>query len=123
MQEKNVLQVEEQLHYAMINDDIELLEQLLDDKLLFLSHLGFTITKQDDLDFHKQGICKIEKMDTFSREIRIGVDVAVVVTEVKVQLNISGQEQIEHLRYLRMWKQAASGLKMMAGSAVQVQRV
>lgn len=45
---KDIVEAEESLKLAMISSDIEILNQLLSEHLIFTNHLGQIISKNDD---------------------------------------------------------------------------
>lgn len=55
-----ILQAEERLRLAMLNSDVNTLNELLAPELIFTNHLGQVLGKQDDLNAHQSGTLKIQ---------------------------------------------------------------
>ncbi|WP_200887995.1 nuclear transport factor 2 family protein [Shewanella sp. ECSMB14102] len=66
-----IQQLESQLHSAMLNSDINLLDRLLSPQLIFTNHLGQVLGKAEDLHAHSSGLLNITRIDTLAEEIRL----------------------------------------------------
>jgi hypothetical protein len=84
--EQQILEAEEQLRQAMLATDLEALDRLLAPELMFTSHLGQLLRKEDDLAAHRSGMVKIDELIPSERHIQIHGDVAVV----SVRVHLSG---------------------------------
>lgn len=115
-----ILSCEEQLVQAMRDGDIRRLDQLIDDDLLFTSHLGYLVTKQQDLDAYSSGALKMEKVSVLDVHVREHHDTAVVSTLLALKGSFSGQSFEQEVRFTRFWKQKGSW-KIIGGSSVAVQ--
>jgi ketosteroid isomerase-like protein len=62
MEETLIEDLEEKLRQAMLASDIEALDELIADDLIFTMHTGLVINKQDDLEAHRTGIQKFAIM-------------------------------------------------------------
>jgi hypothetical protein len=51
-----ILELEERLRFAMCNSDIDELDNLLADNLIFTNHLGQVVSKTEDLESHRKRI-------------------------------------------------------------------
>jgi len=120
LDEQKVLKIEKQLLEAMKKSDVEILDQLLHDDLLFVLPTGEVITKQMDLETHKSGNLTLQEITSSIDSIK-QIDGNVVVT---LASKITGKMLEQHFegnfRYLRVWKMFDGQLKVIAGSCVQL---
>lgn len=107
--EEQIIAVEEQLRLAMRTSDVAALDQLIADDLVFTSHLGQVISKQDDLAFHQAGLCQFQTIDYSERCIqpigdRILISVRVYLTGIYGEIPFE-----EDLRFTRLWQRSPQG--------------
>ena len=113
-----IIASENNLLVAMKTSNVELLDKLLHDDLLFNGPNGETATKGLDLANYRSG--NINLRSVVASELissSIGDDVVVAVT-VEIKGNYLGQEIDGRFRYLRVWKQVGDDWKVIAGSVV-----
>ena len=122
MNKEIICKLEKRLFNAMINDDIEESEVLLDEDMVFVNHFGMILSKADDINSHKQKIFKMQSIEMKKQTISMFKHVAVAISEAIVTVSMNGQEQTDYLLYSRTWQETESGIKMIAGSAVHIQR-
>lgn len=111
---------EDALSNAMLNADLEKLDELIHDQLLFTVPTGDLITKEMDLGAYRSGMMKltaIEKREMEAREIDDTILVSVIV-EMKGSFN--NQPMDGTYRFLRVWKKTDSGYQIIAGSSTPV---
>lgn len=120
LNEQKILEIENQLREAMKKSDVEILEQLLHDDLLFVLPSGEVITKKTDLETHKSGNLVLEEITSSIDSIK-QIDENVVVTlSSKLKGKMLEQNFEGNFRYLRVWKMFDGQLKVIAGSCVAV---
>ncbi|THD34249.1 nuclear transport factor 2 family protein [uncultured Flavobacterium sp.] len=118
--EQKILEIENQLREAMKKSDVEVLEQLLHDDLLFVLPSGEVITKKTDLETHQSGNLILEEITSSIDSIK-QIDENVVVTlSSKLKGKMLEQNFEGNFRYLRVWKMFDGQLKVIAGSCVSV---
>ena len=119
--EQKILEIENQLREAMKKSDVEILEQLLHDDLLFVLPSGEVITKKTDLETHQSGNLVLEEITSSIDSIK-QIDENVVVT---LSSNLKGkmlEQNFEgNFRYLRVWKMFDGQLKVIGRSCVAVE--
>lgn len=120
LNEQKILDIENQLREAIQKSDIEILDQLLHDDLLFVLPGGEVITKQMDLETHRSGNLVLEEITSSIDSVKqIGENVVVTLSS-----NIKGKMQEQYFegnfRYLRVWKMFDGQLKVIAGSCVAI---
>ncbi|MHC2992950.1 hypothetical protein OB13_15690, partial [Pontibacter sp. HJ8] len=111
---------EAQLIIAMKNSDVEKLEKLLHDDLLFILPSGQTITKAMDLETHRSKKLKVESVKANLEEIKIIGDNAIAVSMIEMSGVANGEVFEGTFKYLRVWKLFENQWKIIAGSAGQL---
>lgn len=113
-----VIASEKRLLEAMKTSNVELLDGLLHDDLLFNGPTGETATKAADLANYRSGNINLHAVESSDQLLSvIGDDVVVAVT-VAIRGNYMGQELDGKFRYLRVWKRFDANWKVIGGSVV-----
>jgi len=113
-----VIDNEKKLLSAMKTNNVELLDQLLHDELLFNGPSGETATKAMDLENYRSGNINLHTLESSDLMLNmVGDDIVVAVT-VEILGNYLGQEIDGKFRYLRVWKLFENNWKVIAGSVV-----
>jgi hypothetical protein len=112
---------EEILRNAMINSDIEVLDELLSDDMLFVGPDGSAVTKDIDISAHKSKVQKmtsivqsgqrIQKYDEETYVVAVKCEVKGTFGEMKIDGNYS---------YLRVWKKENEKFRIIAGSVFKI---
>jgi ketosteroid isomerase-like protein len=100
---------EAELKQAMIASDVQTLDRLLADDLVFTNHLGQLMTKQADLDAHRSGVVAINQLELSDQHIKILGNVAVVTVAAHLTGTFTGNPFKETLRFTRVWQAKAPG--------------
>ncbi len=116
--ESQVIASENDLLRAMKTSDVELLDRLLHDALLFNGPTGETATKAVDLDNYRSGRINLHTVESSDQRLSTIGDVVVVAVTVKIRGNYVGQKVDGRFRYLRVWKLFDDNWKVIAGSVV-----
>jgi hypothetical protein len=118
IREAQIIASEKNLLEAMKTSNVELLDKLLYDELLFNGPDGTTATKAMDLKNYRSGNINLHTVESSDHRLsEIGDDVVVAVT-VEIQGNYLGQDINGKFRYLRVWKLFENDWKVIAGSVV-----
>lgn len=96
--------LEQQLRQAMLSSDVETLNGLLSDRLLFTNQNGAHLTKLDDLTAHKSGLLSLEKLDILFQQVRVIDDSnALTWTTATLEGSYSGNAFSGTFAYTRLW--------------------
>jgi hypothetical protein len=117
---EKILEKETELLKAIESRDIDKLEHLLHEELLFILPGGETITKKMDLDSHRAGEMVVEKLKTSYEKLNIIEDTAIVTLSIETQGKMLGKDFQGKFRYIRMWKQIDEELKVIGGSCTRI---
>jgi ketosteroid isomerase-like protein len=106
-----ILLAEEELRQAMLHSNLEALESLLDDNLVFTNHVGRIMGKQDDLKAHREGIVVLQSMDIHDMQIRMlpSSDIGIVTVAVHIVGSFAGDSFEETMRFTRVWQPTING--------------
>ncbi|MCA8434528.1 nuclear transport factor 2 family protein [Burkholderia seminalis] len=108
------------LRAAMLVNDVDALDTLLDDDLVFTAPTGQIISKEDDLSVHRAKLLRLEKLDV--HEMRACAIDAMILTTTKATLagHFDGIAFDGTFAYTRLWRRSSTGWRIVAGHASQV---
>jgi hypothetical protein len=101
--QESISALEERLRQAMLTADVAALDELIAPELLFTSHLGQRITKQQDLAMHRSGILKLTALDPTDQQMQLGDCYAVVSVCMHLLGTYDGATVDQRIRYTRVW--------------------
>lgn len=119
--DQEVKRCEQLLFEAMRSSDVEVLDRLLHDDLLFMIPNGQAVTKKADLDSHKAGTMTIDEARLVLGETALIDDCAVSTVTMTASGKMLGQPLSGTFRYVRVWKKFDGQLKVIGGSCIQIQ--
>ena len=115
--ESEIVASENSLLEAMKTNNVERLDALLHDDLLFNGPTGETATKALDLQNYRSGNIHLHTVASSDQTIRLIGDNAVVAVTVLLQGDYLGQALDGTFRYIRVWRLEGTW-KVIAGSVV-----
>lgn len=115
-----VIILENQLLKAIKNTDIDQLDMLLHEKLLFVNPIGQTITKAIDLQNYRSGRITIDKISAEGHNICMVENTAVVSVTINLKGKYLDNYLDESYQYLRVWIKEKNTWKVIAGSCVKM---
>ena len=113
-------QQEERLRIAMLAGDVQALDALIDDRLIFIGPDGGVYGKQDDLDLHRSGQQKITKVAPGEVRIELYGEAAISTVQAKLAGTFKGQAFEGNYRYIRTWLRTDRGWRIVGGSVCAV---
>lgn len=105
---------------ALKNKNLEVLEELLHDDLMFNIPTGQTITKEMDIENYRSGVMNVEDITISDRTIKTFDTISTVVVTIHLKGKYLDQIIDGKFRYLRVWKSHNNSLKLIAGSGIQI---
>lgn len=117
---QEIIQCEEKFAQAFITLDIEMLSDMIHDKLIYNHFSGKVMTKQMDIDAFKSSNPKIEKLECIEREVEMFDDTAIVSTATYLKGVFEGHPVEGKTRFLRTWKKTDNGWKIIAASSINL---
>jgi len=110
-----ILICETELRRAQMASDVDALDRLLDDALVFTSFDGTVATKADDLSLHRSGRLRITRMEPLERRMLHLGDTSVVSVKMDAAAVVNGVPNASILRYTRVWHKRPDGWRLVAG--------
>ena len=120
MFEEQIIKCEEMLVSAMIKSDVEVLEELLHNSLLFNIPNGKNITKAIDIENYRSGTLKVSSISNSDRKIHIIENSALVAVTIHLKAIFDTQPIVHKFRYIRVWKLFNNSWKIIAGSGFKI---
>jgi len=115
-----IIEQENKLYKAITESDINTLEELLHDDLLFVIPSGEVITKEIDLRAYRDGALKINKINPQIEALNSIGDTAVIVLSMELEGSYNAVPFEAKYRYIRFWKKFKEGIKVVGGSGVAI---
>jgi len=111
---------EKTLLKAIKENDINTLDQLLHNDLLFVNPMGQVITKAMDIANYRSGQVKIQLIAASDQVINLIDDNAVVTVRIKLKGEYLEHTLDESFQYLRVWTKHELNWKIIAGSCIKL---
>jgi ketosteroid isomerase-like protein len=110
MSDVEIAALEAELRAAQLGADVDALDRLISDNLLFTGPDGALATKADDLAAYRGGIMRVTSHDPEELRVRrVGADVAVVSLRTRMAGSYAGTPFAGVARYTRIWAREAEG--------------
>lgn len=110
-----ILAREAELRQAQLASDVEALDRILDDVLVFTNFDGTLAGKADDLALHRSGRIRITRMEPMERHVLDLGQTSVVSVKMDAAAVIDGAPIEAVLRYTRVWHRRNDGWRLVAG--------
>jgi Domain of unknown function (DUF4440) len=115
-----IRQMEDRLRAAMLAGNVAELDELIDDRLLFIGPDSGVYRKEDDLALHRSGQETLTRVDLQDVQIESHGSTAVTVVLVDMAGVFKGQAFAGKYRYIRTWLRSSDGWRVIAGSVCAV---
>jgi ketosteroid isomerase-like protein len=103
------------LREAQLASDVQELDRLVDDALVFIGPNGAVYGKQDDLDAHRRGLIRITRLDPSEERTQQFGHIAVVSVRMEMAGTFEGVAFAGPFRYTRVWRAQGGGWRIVAG--------
>jgi ketosteroid isomerase-like protein len=107
--EQHIRHLERRLRDAMLGSNLDELNALLAEDLVFTDHLGGLWGKQDDLDAHRSGVIKVKTVAASDERVRLLDGVAIVNVRLEISGTFGSTEASGAFRFTRVWMPARDG--------------
>ncbi len=117
-----IMEAEERLRQAMIQNDVSVLDELIAPDLLFTGINGQLASKADDLAAHQARLLQLTSIEPVQQTLQIHPGFAVVSALMHLVGTYEGKPIDQHLRYTRIWVLAQDGsVQITAGHMSEAQ--
>lgn len=117
---EQIIEAENRLLEAIKVSDVNVLDKLLHDDLLFITPDGQTITKAMDLDAHRAGTMVVDEIIPAIESVRLIGTTAIAVIVYQTRGKMLGKPIEGKFRYIRFWQLFNETWKVIGGSCIQV---
>ena len=115
----DIVALEARIRAAQLAADVNALDALIDDDLLFTGPDGTLGTKAQDLEAHGSGVVRfLDHVPTDLRIRRVGKDVALVALRAQLAVAAGGAVVRRVYRYTRVWARSVDGTWRVVGGHV-----
>jgi ketosteroid isomerase-like protein len=115
--ETQIRACETRLYSAMLASNVDELDTLIADDLLFAGPTGELATKAMDLELHRSGGTQFHEFTPKELEIRIwSEEFALAFAKIFLRGTYLGQEFAGDFRYTRVWRKGQQGWQIVGGS-------
>lgn len=108
------------LRAAMLANDIDALDTLLDDDLVFTVPTGQVISKEDDLAAHRAKLLRLDRLDVQETHACAIGEMILTTTKAMLAGHFGGTAFEGEFAYTRLWRRSHAGWRVVTGHASQV---
>ena len=112
-----ILELESVLRRAQLDADIEALESLISDQLVFISPDGAIVGKTEDIQAHESGVIRFVRHQPLAITARqVGLDLWFVTHRARLEVLVAGKPTAGTFVYSRVWgKETSNCWRVQAG--------
>lgn len=110
-----ILKREAELLDAMFTNDVNALNDLLDDDLIFTGLGGVVIGKQEDLNAHRERRLRLVRSEPSEQRITRCGPTAIVSVQIDMEGTYDGAPFNGRFRYTRVWCKRGDRWRMVSG--------
>lgn len=115
-----IIELEEKLRLAMLNSNVEELDKLIADTLVFTLPTGDVINKEFDLNAHRSGIQKLIMLEQSEQNIQYYDNFAVVTVKADIEGTFNDNPIGGLCTYTRVWANIGGEWQVVAGHVSEV---
>lgn len=108
------------LRAAMLANDVDALDALLDDDLVFTVPTGQVISKEDDLSAHRAKLLRLDRLEFHETHARAIGEMILTTTKATLAGRFNDATFDGTFAYTRLWRRSGNGWRVVAGHASQV---
>ncbi|MGY6235915.1 nuclear transport factor 2 family protein [Burkholderia ambifaria] len=108
------------LRAAMLTNDVDALDTLLDDDLIFTVPTGQVIAKHDDLSAHRAKLLRLDALDIQEMGTKMIGEMILTTTKAMLAGRFDGGAFNGMFAYTRLWRRLGSDWRVVAGHASQI---
>ncbi|MDN7431023.1 DUF4440 domain-containing protein [Burkholderia sp. AU16741] len=108
------------LRAAMLANDVEALDALLDDDLVFTIPTGQIVSKEDDLAAHRAKLLRLDALDVHEMRASAIDEMILTTTQATLAGHFDGTAFTGTFAYTRLWRRSGAHWRVVAGHASQV---
>jgi ketosteroid isomerase-like protein len=119
-----IVALEARLRSAQLTANVDVLDQLISDDLLFTGPDGNLATKSQDIEAHRSGAVRFRNHEPQELRIRrVGADVAIAALLAHLTVEVAGTLTSGTYRYTRVWQREEDRVWRVVGGHVSEARL
>lgn len=122
MEQGLVIDHEERLREAMLIGDVNILDNLINDNLIFVNHFGQILSKEADIEAYRSGVLNFTEIHVLDQKVILLEDSAVTVTRAALKGRFGIELIEEEMCYSRVWQMIGDKLTIVTGHCSSVQK-
>jgi ketosteroid isomerase-like protein len=111
---ERIQQLEDARYAAMVSKDIETLDRLLDDKLIYMHSTGVADTKASYIDGLRTGVWDYQSVERTEQRVQVDGDIGMVFCKMSIRLITRGVFKAFDSRALAVWVRKPDGWRLLA---------
>lgn len=111
----SLLAAEAALRRAQLSSGVAELDRLVDEELVFTGPDGALYGRADDLEAHRSGMIRINRLEPSEERIQRFGSIAVMSMRMEMSGTFRGEPFAGPFRYTRVWYARPSGWRVVAG--------
>ncbi len=111
---EEIAALEDRRYAAMVAKDVATLDELLDEKLIYMHSSGIADTKASYLEGLQTGVWDYHQVDRSDLRTEIDGDVALVFGKLSIRITIRGEYKAFDSRALAVWHRRAGTWHLLA---------
>jgi ketosteroid isomerase-like protein len=111
---ERIQQLEDARYAAMVSKDIETLDRLLDDKLIYMHSTGVADTKASYIDGLRTGVWDYQSVERTEQRVQVDGDIGMVFCKMSIRLITRGVFKAFDSRVLAVWVRKPDGWRLLA---------
>ena len=115
-----IADLEEKLLDGFKRRDLNILDLLFADGMLFHDQYGNVLDKEMDLDVYRSGMTKITKIDVSKREMRVFESIVIVSASLFIKGSYSNILLNGKYQWLRVWGKVREDWKVISASCTSI---
>lgn len=115
--EADLRAAEQRLQAAVRSGDVEVLDLLLDDRVVYTGPDGSTVTKEEDLQAHRSRALAVEVFEQQDLQVTVVGSTGITRVLARLEGTAGGQPFTGRLRYTRTWVRADGTWRVLAAHA------
>lgn len=115
-----IADLEEKLLDGFKRTDLNILDLLFADGMLFHDQYGNVLDKEMDLDAYRSGMIKINKINVSKREIRVFESIVIVSASLFIKGSYSNILLNGKYQWLRVWGKVREDWKVISASCTSI---
>jgi ketosteroid isomerase-like protein len=104
MKKDEIIKLEEDLRQAMLVSDVDKLNVLIADSLIFTAYTGIVIDKQTDLNTHRSGLLRLTRLEPSEQRVELYGNFAIVTVKMSIESTFDNRPSAGNFRFTRVWQ-------------------